>query len=117
MKIYISTPINARTERTFFDKWRAAKHRCALLSEVIEDDERFFRNGALVITSTFSEHSDWQIADGSLSEAQAMGDCVRLVMEADAIYLDHGWGGSKGCNLEYRTAKIYGKAIYEHDKM
>lgn len=24
---------------------------------------------------------------------------------------------SKGCNLEYRAAKIYDKEIYEHDKL
>lgn len=27
------------------------------------------------------------------------------------------WQSSKGCNLEYRAAKIYDKEIYEHDKL
>lgn len=35
----------------------------------------------------------------------------------DAIYLDHAWQSSKGCNLEYRAAKIYDKEIFEHDKL
>ena len=46
-----------------------------------------------------------------------MGDCIKLVLTCDAIMLDHGWLQSKGCNLEYRAAKIYGKEIFEFDKL
>lgn len=31
--------------------------------------------------------------------------------------IDHAWQSSKGCNLEYRAAKIYDKEIYEYDKL
>lgn len=108
-RIYIATPVNARTEKTLEEKRKAAYYRCEtlkmLLREEMGDDVRFctsFDICPLGIT---------------LSEESIMGGCVSLVMKCDAIYLDHGWTGSKGCNLEYRTAKIYGKEIMEYDKM
>ena len=33
-------------------------------------------------------------------------------LECDAVYFAPGWVDSKGCNLEYAAAKIYGKTIY-----
>lgn len=33
-------------------------------------------------------------------------------MEKQAVYFAPGWVESKGCNLEYAAAKIYGKEIY-----
>ena len=107
MRLYIATPINARKEATMKEKLRAAKHRVELLKEMLSEDPRFEE---YTFRSTFSlpEQSD---------ENVALSMCVFCVLGADAIYLDHGWQSSKGCNLEYRAAKIYGKKIYEHDKM
>jgi hypothetical protein len=108
MKLYISTPINARREKTFPEKLCAAKHRVELLKEIIHDDSRFDQFDCIA-------HTNFDAP--VMSEAAAMGICVRSVLESDAIYLDNGWQASKGCNLEYRAAKIYGKIIYEHDKL
>ena len=110
MKIYICTPVNGRkSERTFEDKYRAAEQRVAALKEVLRSDERFWGAGYL---SSFDVN-----ALGSCTEEVAMGRCVCAVMESDAIYLDHGWQGSKGCSVEYQVAKIYGKTVIEHDKL
>lgn len=111
MKLYIATPINSRTEKTMEDKKRAAKHRVNLLKELISSDMRFRQYDQLV--STF----DIKQIISTTTEEVALGHCVTAVLQSDAIYLDHGWNGSNGCNLEYRAAKIYGKVIYEHDKM
>ena len=67
MKLYIATPINARPEQGFRNKYKAAQKRVRELKEIIKTD--------------------------------------------------HAWQSSKGCNLEYRAAKIYDKEIYEHDKL
>lgn len=109
-KIYIATPINARQEKTFMEKYLAAKHRVEFLKEIIRSDERFPRDIELI--SSFDINPL-----GAYAESQAMGRCVTEVIESDAIYLDHAWQSSKGCNLEYRTAKIYDKEIFEHDKL
>jgi len=109
-KIYIATPINARQEKTFREKYLAAKHRVEFLKEIIRSDERFPRDIELI--SSFDINPL-----GAYAESQAMGRCVTEVIESDAIYLDHGWQSSNGCNLEYRTAKIYNKKIYEYDNL
>lgn len=121
MNIYISTPINGRQEKTFFEKWVAAKHRAKMIEELIGCDEKFserYDDGRYPrFTSTFTIHKIIDIQSGELTEEQALDNCVKAVLEADAIYLDHGWESSKGCRLEYYAAKIYGKKIFEHDKL
>lgn len=41
-----------------------------------------------------------------------MGKDIEGLLECDAVYFAPGWTNSKGCNLEYAAAKIYGKEIY-----
>lgn len=108
MKIYISTPINGRKERTFRDKYAAAFERAARLRDIILDDPRF---KDCDIDTPFNRTGI------VLPEEKAIGNCITKVLACDAIYLDHDWTNSKGCRLEYQAAKIYGKDIYEHDKM
>ena len=106
MKLYIATPISARQEQTMRDKLVAAKHRVEMLKESLADDVRF-KNYELISTFDFNNMYD---AD----EEKAMSRCIYHVLTSHPIYLDHGWTVSKGCNLEYLTAKIYGKRIFEH---
>ena len=109
MKMYIATPINSRKEPTFESRLRGAARRIDYLKKFIGDDP-MFEGYDLVSTFDIKENE-------GCSEARAMGNCVEAVMTCDAIYLDHGWMQSCGCNLEYRAAKIYGKLIFEHDKL
>ena len=106
MKLYIATPINARQEPTMREKLAAAKRRVERLKEILADDVRF-KDYELISTFDFNDMYD---AD----EEKAMSRCIYNVLTSDAIYLDHGWTASKGCNLEYLTAKIYGKQIFEY---
>ena len=106
MKLYIATPINARQEPTMREKLVAAKRHVEMLKEILADDDRF-KDYELISTFDFNNMYD---AD----EEKAMSRCIYHVLTSDAIYLDHGWTASKGCNLEYLTAKIYGKLIFEH---
>ena len=107
MKLYIATPINARQEPTMREKLVAAKHRVGMLKEILADDDRF-KNYELISTFDFNDMCD--------TEEKAMSRCIYHVLTSDAIYLDHGWTASKGCNLEYQVAKIYGKQIFEHSE-
>lgn len=109
MKLYIATPINARPEQGFRNKRKAAMRRVRELKEIIKTDPRFY--GYSMISSFDVNKTE------NISEAIAMGNCIQAVMESDAIYLDHAWQSSKGCNLEYRAAKIYDKEIYEYDNL
>lgn len=111
MRLYIATPINARMERDFTSKYLAAKSRVEELKKLLfasGSDARFSEYDEIV--SSFDLNPL-----GEYSEAQAMGRCIEAVLESDAIYLDRGWKVSSGCILEYSTARIYGKTIFEHD--
>lgn len=109
-RMYIATPINGRQAgRNFNEKLELAKHTVEVLKMILSDRPDF---KDYEFTSTFDIHH------GTMPpEHKAMGDCIALVMTCDAIMLDHGWLQSKGCNLEYRAAKIYGKEIFEFDKL
>ena len=107
MKLYIATPINARQEPTRLEKLVAAKHRVEMLKAILADDVRL-KDYELISTFDFNDMND--------TEEKAMSLCIYHVLTSDAIYLDHGWTASNGCNLEYLTAKIYGKQIFEHSE-
>lgn len=104
MKIYISTPVNGRRESTFEKKRIAAYHRAETLRAYMKDEYP----DAEVITPF-----DIIPLKETIAESTAIGLCVKTVLECDTILLDRGWQTSKGCNLEYRTAKIYGKEIID----
>lgn len=109
MRIYIATPINARKGKNMREKLAAAKHRIEMLKEILSEDEQF---SDCEFLSTFDvPHS------ANATEARILGNCVTAIINLDGIYLDHNWQNSKGCQLEYRAAKIYGKMIFEHDKL
>ena len=107
MKLYIATPINARQEPTRREKLIAAKHRVEMLKAILAYDDRF-KDYELISTFDFNDMYD--------TEEMAMSLCIYHVLTSDAIYLDHGWTASKGCNLEYFTAQIYGKLIFEYSE-
>ena len=107
-RIYIATPVNGRQEETLEEKKMMAACRCEMLKQILSEDYP----EAKMLTSF-----DVCPRDERIEESEAMGRCIGHLLTADAIYLDHGWNVSKGCNLEYRAAKIYGLVILEHDKM
>lgn len=110
MRLYIATPVTARQESSLKERVLAARHRVDLVKELLADEPPF---KDYEMFSTFDLPHDPE----DVTEARAMGDCITAVLNCDAILLDHGWQTSKGCNLEYRAAKIYGKKIYEFDKL
>jgi hypothetical protein len=102
-KVYFATPVNGRKELTKQMKKEAALQRCI---EV--------RHKLNII------HPDWivmfsfnvcPVEDKNLTEAEAMGRCVTLLMACDALILDDGWMESAGCNVERAVAVNYNKRI------
>lgn len=102
-KVYFATPVNGRKELTKQMKKEAALQRCI---EV--------RNQLHAI------HPDWivtfpfnvcPVEDKTLTEPEAMGRCVTLLMQCDALILDDGWMESAGCNVERSVAVNYNKRI------
>lgn len=104
MKVYIATPVNGRPEKTFEEKRQAAYERIQYLMSI-------------------SRPSQWEPVSSfdvcplneDISEAEAMGRCIRLLMTCDAILVDRYLPieHSKGVLLELRCAKLYGIKIIE----
>ena len=103
MKIYISTPINARKEQTFEQKYNAARQRVEHIIEVLREEPEY-RDATFVHTFDLCPL-------GTKTESEAIGRCVQAVMESDMLYFDCRASESKGCSLEYWTACIYGKPV------
>ena len=109
MKIYIATPVNARSEGTLEEKRKAAWMRvCYLKVEIAHKipDTEFHSSFDNDITSV--EVTKFTYLP---SEAKIMGKCVQRVMECDAILMDWGYENSKGCTVEHTTALTYGKRV------
>lgn len=53
--------------------------------------------------------------DGSISEPEAMKECIKLLLDCDAIILSGDYKHSVGCMLEWGVAKLTGKEIYEYN--
>jgi len=98
-KVYFATPVNGRQEATLAEKKAAALARCV---EVRNHLKRLHPDW--VITYSFMVCPINQV----LTEAEAMGRCVTLLMSCDMLILDDGWMQSRGCALEKATAETYG---------
>lgn len=99
MRIYVSTPINGRKEKTLDEKRKAAYRRCKMLRTYLKGEYP----DATIVTPF-----DFIPLDCDIKENVAIGQCISMLLTCDTILLDRGWTASKGCNLEYRAAKIYG---------
>jgi hypothetical protein len=47
----------------------------------------------------------------NLTYNYCIGECIKSLLDCDTVFFAFGWTNSKGCNLEYAAAKIYGKEI------
>lgn len=103
-KLYISTPINGRKEKRFYDKFNSAKERVEVIKQEIK--KRIDVDFEVRFLSTF----DINKIDGD--EAFALGRCVTEVVGCNAIYMDEGWEDSKGCFLELSAAYIYHLVVF-----
>lgn len=106
MRLYISTPINGRTEDTFKLKWYAAKERVEEIKSLLRRDEKFKEYDEMVSTFNWCKRPDQS------SEPEAIGRRVQAVLESDAVFVDDKFMSSKGCREELNTACIYGIKVY-----
>ena len=101
MRIYISTPINARGEKTFAEKYECAKKR---VFEIIGQLKSKFPDAEFV---SFADVAPL----GECTEAQAVGKCIQAVIESDYVIIDDSdlmaLGLSFGCKLEQKAAFLY----------
>ena len=102
MKIYISTPVTSRPEKTLLAKRNAAKKRCSQLATIWK--EQFSDKDISVCFDNFTSQK--------MNDAEAMGLCIEALLTCDAILVDTDYEKSKGCRAELAVANIYGIKTY-----
>ena len=111
MKIYLATPVNARKEKTLHQKMNGALKSIQMMAKYLKKnfDPEFEP------LCSFDIPEVWNYFLGRRkdppSEPFVMGECVRMLMEADMIVLDDGWECSQGCTVERFVAMQYGKQV------
>lgn len=101
--IYVSTPINGRSEKTRQAKMEAAGKRMEELRRMLAKE---YPEARIVVPFDVVPPKD------DITEAVALGRCITALLECDAIYDDDFWlCCSKGCRLEHVTAQFYNKTI------
>lgn len=112
MKIYIATPINSRPEHQMIDKMFGAKDRVKEIVAAMRKSKM-----KLLAEAQFYSTFDINRIAHNVNESKAMGNCVRLVMDCDAILLDDEMDSkhpSKGMHIEETVAETYGKEILHY---
>lgn len=110
MKIYIATPVNARLEPTMAEKLTGAKERIEKLKPLLREHCLRRHHVEPELVSTF----DVNPIHCSRTEAEAMGNCIRLLLECDTIAIDYATPESKesiGMYVEVDVALAYRKNI------
>lgn len=114
MKVYLATPVNGRNEKTLREKMYAACHRIEEMKDIVKELKREYHD--VTFTSSFDIKSVKNyllgiVNERNLSESRIMGECVRMVMEADLVVMDDYGVESHGCCVEQFVAEQYGKEI------
>lgn len=93
MKIYVSLPITGHDIEQ-------AKARAAIIKQLLSSEWNTVITPFDVCPEKDKPYSYY------------MGRDIEALLECDAIFMANGWESSKGCNLEYNAAVLYGKQIF-----
>lgn len=113
MRIYIATPISNRPEKTMEERLKAAKTR-------VEQIAQYMRNAQTIVqgsknplqTAEYCSTFDVNPIGCNHTEAETIGNCIRLLLECDAIIIDKGMAfPSKGMDVEHYAANVFGKGV------
>lgn len=113
MRIYIATPISNRPEKTMEERLKAAKERVEQIVRYMRDAQPIVQGSKNPLrTAEYCSTFDVNPIGCNHTEAEAIGNCIRLLMECDAIILDKGMAiHSKGMCVERYTAEVFDKVI------
>ena len=101
--IYVSTPINGRSEKTRQAKMEAAGKRMEELRQMLQKE---YPQARIVVPFDVVPPKD------DITEAVALGRCITALLECDAAYFDDMLCvSSSGSRLENHAAHIYGKTV------
>lgn len=89
-KLFISQPMNGRSDR-------------AIREERQPIIDKYAQQGWEVIDSIINV--------GPANAIEYLADGIKLMNDADAVFMMKGWERSRGCRIEHEIAVSYGKEI------
>ena len=103
MKVFISQPMNGKTEQEIRGQRQAAIENIHNLCKApIEIVDSYFKDDAVKIDT-------WNSRGAILLLAKS----IEKIAEADVVYMCEGWKNSRGCRIEHEIARDYGLTIVE----
>lgn len=99
INIFISQPMSGLSSEEIL----ARRH------EIIESAQKYFKDKQLFFIDSFNPE-----ALNQSSPIEELGECIKLLQDANFIIMAKNWEKSKGCKVEHLTAKVYNiPIIYE----
>lgn len=96
MKAYVCVPMNNRTEKDILDDFKEVKdkYNYEILNTFFKD-EATYTNGIV----------------NDIKPIYLLGKAISLMQEADVVIIKGNIRKSRGCRVEKKVAKLYGKKI------
>lgn len=91
MKVFISQPMNGKTNEEILDE----RNKAAALYPLAEIVDSFFRD-----------------APHDADPLWYLGESIKLIGEADVVYFCEGWEKARGCRIEHECSVAYGKSVF-----
>lgn len=96
LKVFISQPMNGKTNKEIYNE---RKHLIDKLN----------KNGYEVIDSV--------IEDEVNNPVYLLGESIKLLSEADYIYMMDGWDNGRGCRIEKLVADSYNIPVLDKEEI
>ena len=92
-KLFISQPMRGRSNEEIREEREGIRREAEkLLGEEVKVIDSFF-------------------AGNAMKPLERLGESLKLLANADAVYFAKGWEGARGCKIEFQCAAEYGIRI------
>ena len=95
MKIFISMPMNGKTDEQIAEEFEAYSEKLR---------KQFGKTIKIIKSIDNSNETD---------PIRLLSKSLYKLAKADIVFFAQGWQSARGCSVEFNVAKMYGKAVLE----
>ena len=100
INVFISQPMSGISDR------QIEKTRAAAIGDAISQAAEYYQCSVSDVEIMDTVIKDF---DSSVHPLVYLGESIKMLAEADAVYFVRGWQDARGCAIEHACAKKYGK--------
>lgn len=109
MKVFISQPMNGKTDVEIFTDRQTA------IEEIADSELAENSNGVIsIVDSLIDEPVGKDGLSGNQIGLKYLAKSLELLAEADVAYFCNGWSSARGCKIEHSCCEEYHIPIYGH---